>query len=411
VLRAPLAHVRVVDLTRVLAGPFCTMLLGDMGADVIKIEEPDQGDDTRGWAPFVSGWSSYFLGVNRNKRSVALNIKTEAGAEALRRLVGTADVLVENFRPGTLDRFGFGYEQLAAANPRLIYASISGYGQTGPRRELAGYDPVLQAETGLMDITGTPDGPPVRVGVAMTDYVAGLFALSGILLALRSRDQSGRGQRLDLSLFDSLMSTMTLPAGIFFATGEKPPRMGNQHPSIAPYETFNARDGAVMVCAGNPRLWQQFCTAVGRPDLPLDARFGTNEGRLRERGALVAEIERTLGEMTVDEVISALVANGVPCGRVRSIDQALADPQLQARGMVISLPHRTLGQVEVIGNPLMLSDTPAAYRLPPPALGEHTAEVLQSLGYTPEETARVAPGSPARRLNHPDARDRVFTRS
>ncbi len=410
-MRAPLAHVRIVDLTRVLAGPFCTMLLGDMGADVIKVEEPAHGDDTRGWAPFVDGWSSYFLGVNRNKRSVAIDVKTAAGAEVLRRLIDTADVLVENFRPGTLERLGFGYARVAASNPRLIYASISGYGHTGPRRALAGYDPVLQAEAGLMDITGTPDGPPVRVGVAITDYVAGLFTLSGILLALRSRDETGRGQLLDVSLFDTLMATMTLPAGIFYATGEKPARMGNQHPSIAPYETFNARDGAVMVCAGNPRLWRQFCTAIGRSDLPHDPRFASNESRLRERRALVAAIEEVFRAMTMDDVIARLEAHGVPCGRVRSIDEALADPQLQARGMVVPLAHPALGQVPVIGNPLMLSETPAVYRLPPPALGEHTGEVLQSLGYTPEEIARAAPGSPPRRHHPADAGDRVYSRS
>lgn len=381
----PLAGIRVIDLTRVLAGPFCTMLLGDMGADVIKVEEPEQGDDTRGWAPFINGWSSYFLGVNRNKRSIAINVKTPEGAGVLRKLILTADVVVENFRPGTLERLGFGYGAICTAHPRLIYASISGYGQTGPRRELAGYDPVLQAESGLMDITGAADGPPMRVGVAMTDYVAGLFALSGILVALRSREQTGRGQHLDLALFDALMSTMTLPAGIFFATREKPPRMGNQHPSIAPYETFQARDGSVMVCAGNPRLWLQFCAAIGRPDLPRDARFSSNVGRLRERAALVGEIERTLRHLTVDEVIGQLETARVPCGRVRAIDEALDDPQLRARDMLVGMPHTELGVVPMIGNPLKLSDTPASYRLPPPALGEHTEEVLQSLGYSGEE--------------------------
>jgi crotonobetainyl-CoA:carnitine CoA-transferase CaiB-like acyl-CoA transferase len=341
---------------------------------------------------------------------VALNLKTAAGAEALRRIVATADVLVENFRPGTLDRMGFGYEELSAANPRLVYASISGYGRTGPRRHLAGYDPVLQAEAGLMAITGTADGPPVRVGIALTDYLAGLFTLSGILLALRSRDQTGRGQLVDLALFDALMATMTLPAGIYFATGEKPARMGNQHPSIAPYETFNARDGAVMVCAGNPRLWQQFCEAIGRVELTRDPRFQSNEGRLRERAALVAAIEDTLRTLTVDQVIARLESHGVPCGRVRSIDQALTDPQLQARGMVIAMPHPALEMISVIANPLMLSGTPPSYRLPPPALGQHTADVLDSLGYTPDEIARAAPTVSDRR-DRSDADDLVFRRS
>jgi crotonobetainyl-CoA:carnitine CoA-transferase CaiB-like acyl-CoA transferase len=382
---------KVIDLTRVLAGPFCTMLLGDMGADVIKIEEPEFGDDTRGWAPFVDGVSAYFLGVNRNKRSVALDLKSTEGAEALTRLVREADVLVENLRPGTLERIGFGCDRLAALNPRLIYASVTGYGHTGPRRDEAGYDPVMQAEAGVMDITGPADGEPSRVGVAVTDILAGQFMFSGILLALRERDRTGRGQAIDIALFDAILAAMTLPAGIAFATGRPPARMGNRHPSIAPYETFRTSDGLVMVCAGNPKLWRQFCQAIERPDLPDDPRFVDNSARLGHRDALVAIIEACSRSLTVAEFVARLTRNGVPCGRVRSIDEALSDPQVEARHMLVPMSHPIVGDIQTIGNPMALSASPPVYRRPPPLLGEHTGEVLLALGYSAQDVARFAP--------------------
>ena len=396
--------VTVIDLTRVLAGPFCTMTLGDMGAEVIKVEEPCAGDDTRAWAPFVEGWSSYFLGVNRNKKSLAVDLKAPEGREAVQRLARRADVFIENFRPGTLARFGLDFETLSHANPRLIYCSISGYGQTGPRSQQPGYDPVIQAEAGLMAITGFADRPPSRVGIAITDYVAGLYGVSAILLALRERDRTGRGQLVDIALFDTLMATMTLPVGIYMATGESPTRMGNQHPSITPYETFQARDGAIMVCVGNPRLWTQFCEAIGEPALASDERFHDNTNRLRHRAALVEAIESVFRRHTVDALVALLDSRAIPCGRVRDMAQALADPQVAARNLLVDVPVVGLGEVSMVASPIKLSETPAVYRLPPPRLGEHSRQVLRDVGYGADEiddlmrrgvTRQAVDGTPA----------------
>jgi crotonobetainyl-CoA:carnitine CoA-transferase CaiB-like acyl-CoA transferase len=379
----PLHGIRVVDLTRVLAGPFCTMLLGDMGAEVIKIEEPRQGDETRAWPPFVDGSSAYFLGVNRGKKSVALDLKTPAGRDVLTRLIKTADVLVENFRPGSLASLGFGYAEAAAINPRLVYCSISGYGQTGARSQRPGYDVVIQGETGLMDVTGFPDGEPTRVGVAVTDYLAGLYAIQGILLALIERQRSGQGQQIDLALFDSMLSVMHLPAGILHATGEDPGRLGNDHPSIAPYETMRASDGSIIVAVANPRLWAQFCDALGRRDLRDDPRFQTNAARLANRDELKRTLQTVFDTLRVDELIQRLEAHNVPCGRVRTVKDALEDPQVAARDMLPELEYPAVGRIKVLGNPIKLSRTPAVIRRPPPRLGEHTEEVVARLNTGP----------------------------
>ncbi len=372
----PLDGIRVIDLTRVLAGPFCTMNLGDMGAEVIKIEEPGRGDETRRWAPIVDGSSAYFLGVNRNKKSVVLDLKHPDGAAALRALVANADVLIENFKPGSLARLGFGYEEMAELNPRLIYCSISGYGSSGPRSGLSGYDVVIQGESGLMEVTGQPDGPPTRVGIAITDYLAGLYAGQGILLALLERERIGVGQHVDIALFDSLMSALTLPAGILFATGRSPTRMGNDHPSIAPYETLRAHGGRVIVAAGNDRLWARLCTALGAGHLERDPRFATNDDRLRNRAALKTELEALFEQCPLAELLARLEAHHVPCGRVRSIAEALEDPQVRERDMVIVIDHPDLGEIKALGNPIKLSRHPHIPKAPPPRLGEHTDDVL-----------------------------------
>jgi formyl-CoA transferase len=381
----PLDGLRVIDLTRVVAGPFCTMMLGDMGAEVLKIEEPEHGDDTRAWGPFIGGFGSFYLALNRSKKSVALDLKTPEGAGALRRLIATADVLIENFRPGSLAELGFDYDTVSTMNPRLIYCSISGYGQTGPCAALPGYDAVIQGEAGIMDMTGVPEGAPTRVGVAITDYLAGLYASQGILLALHDRHTSGRGQHVDIALFDAMLSVMRLPLGVLLATGEPPTRVGNDHLSIAPYEPLRAKDGLIIVAVANPRLWIRFCAALERPDLREDPRFKSNADRVTHRTELKQAIESIFAAFTVDELTRRFEPYSVPCGRVRDMREAMAHPQVAARQLLVEQERSGAGlagtaeTIATLGPVVKLSRTPADPRLPPPALGEHTDRVLASL--------------------------------
>jgi crotonobetainyl-CoA:carnitine CoA-transferase CaiB-like acyl-CoA transferase len=374
----PLTGLRVLDFTRVLAGPLCTMLLGDMGAEVIKIEDPRHGDDTREWAPFVGGWSTYFLSVNRNKKSVAIDLKSVEGQALLTELIRSADVLVENFRPGTLEQLGFGPEQARTLNERLIYCSISGYGATGPRRDLPGYDMVIQGESGLMDVTGFPETGPTKVGVAITDCLAALYAVQGILLAHISRSLSGKGQFVDIALLDSAVSILGLPAGIVAATGKSPGRLGNEHPSLAPYEPYPASDGDVIVAVANPRLWSRFCAALGAEALEHDPRFATNSARLTNKLPLNEAIRELFRHETVDSLIDRLTAAGVPCGRVRTIEDVLGDSQLAVRQMLVDI-QTSERAVKVPGNPVKLSGVKTPAAAAPPALGEHTDAVRRAL--------------------------------
>ena len=374
----PLAGVKVLDFTRVLTGPLCTMLLGDMGAEVIKVEDPEHGDETRGWAPFVDGWSTYFVAVNRNKKSVAIDLKAREGLALAEDLVRDADVLVENFRPGTLDRLGLGQERARSLNERLIYCSISGYGATGPRRREPGYDLVIQGESGLMDVTGFPETGPTKVGVAITDCLAALYAVQGILLAHLTRAQTGKGQFVDIALLDAAVSVLGLPTGIVAASGRSPGRLGNEHPSLAPYEPYPAADGDVIVAVANPRLWSRFCAAIGAESLEHDPRFASNTDRLANRQALTAAIRAIFANHTVDDLLDRLGAAGVPCGRVRTMPEVLADPQLAARGMLTDVSTGSR-RIKVPGNPVKLSAVTPAPPLPPPRLGEHTREIADAL--------------------------------
>ncbi|MCM8748512.1 CoA transferase [Thermomicrobiaceae bacterium CFH 74404] len=385
-----LSGIRVVDLTRVMAGPYCTMLLGDLGADVVKIERPGAGDDTRSWGPpFIDGISAYYLCVNRNKRSITLDLKHPAGQEILWRLIEQADVLVENFSPGTVERLGFGYEAVRGRRPQIVYCSISGFGQTGPGKDRTAYDQIVQGMSGLMSVTGFPDGVPTRFGVPIADIAAGMFAAYAIVAALFHRQRTGEGQYIDTSMLGGQVALLTYQAGIYFATGETPKRTGNAHPIVAPYQTFSTADGYVNIAAGNDAIFARLCRALGLERLLEDPRFQTNAGRITNLPALVESLEAVLKTYRTSEVVAMLDAADVPCGPIYTVPEVFADPQVQHLELRQRVPHPALGEVDQLGFPYRFSASPAAIRRHPPLLGEHTEEVLAEVGYSPAEIARL----------------------
>jgi len=389
----PLSGVRVLDLTRVLAGPFCSMILGDMGAEVIKIEEPGKGDDTRSWPPFLGGEATYFLAVNRNKQSLTLNLKAPEGRELLKRLVKKSDVVLENFRTGTMERLGLGYATLKKLNPKLVYCAISGFGESGPEAARAGYDLIVQAESGLMDITGFEDGPPVKVGTSIADLVAGMSAAHGITLALLARTRTKKGQKVEISMLDAMAALLTYQAGIYFGTGAKPSRRGNKHPSIVPYEVFKAADAYLTLGVANTSLWERCCAALERPDLMKDPRFAREADRVTNRETLVPLLNDVLGRRTADDWLKRFEAVGVPAGRIRTVAEVCESAHLKARGMIVTLPHPKAGNLRVLGVPVRLHATPGKASTAPPLLGQHTERVLRTvLGVGKADVTRLRKG-------------------
>jgi formyl-CoA transferase/CoA:oxalate CoA-transferase len=385
----PLAGTRVADLSRVLAGPYCSMLLADMGAEVIKVEPPD-GDDTRAWGPpFIEGQSAYFLSINRGKRSVVLDLKSEEGKALLWRLLERCDVLLENFRPGAMDRLGFGVAAVASRLPRLVYCSISGFGHTGPDHALPGYDVLVQGESGLMSLTGEESGPAFKLGVSISDLTAGMMACQAILAALLHRERTGEGQHLDVAMLDVSASLLTFQAGIYFATGKAPRRRGNAHPTIAPYSTYECADGTLIVAVGNDNLFQRFCQAIELPDLASDDRFALAAARVENRVALDELLVPVLRGKGRDAWIAQLRRLGVPCGAVRDLAEVCESPHLRARGMLQEMEHPRAGRIRQLGPAATLSRSPWSLQRPPPLLGEHSDEILRELGLDAAEVMRL----------------------
>src|SRR6516225_3982635 len=383
----PLEGIRILDLTRVLSGPYCTMLLGDLGAEVIKVERPGEGDDTRAFAPpFQGDQAAYFLSINRNKKSITLDMKSERGKEILWRLVDLSDVMVENFRPGAMERLGFSYEAVRTRRPTMIYCSISGFGDTGPEKDRAGYDVIVQGEAGIMDLTGPRDGPPHKVGTSIANLVAGLTAAQGILAALYAAKIDGRGQRVHVSMYEAVAALLTFNASIYFATGNAPRRRGNEHATIVPYETFEASDGWINLGVANDDIWRRFCAAAGPAELATDRRFANAPDRVRNRDALVPLIKTLVKQRSRDEWLNLLDDNGVPCGAIRTVAEVCDSEVLRARGMIAEMPHSSAGNVKGIKSAVHMSENALNTYNAPPTLGQHTHEVLTALlGYTSDK--------------------------
>jgi formyl-CoA transferase len=383
--------IRVLDLSRVIAGPFCTQILGDLGAEVLKIEQPGVGDDTRAWGPpFLKGESAYFFCVNRNKRSVTLNLKDPRGRVILREFAKQSDVLVENFKPGTLAKLGLDWDVLQSDNPRLVFCAISGFGRTGPGAERGGYDVIVQAVGGLMGITGDPDGPPVKVGVAMTDICTALYAHGAILAALLERERTGLGQRIDASLLETQIAALINIASSYLNAGELPRKWGTAHASIVPYQAFRTQDGHMIIGVGNDRHWVKLCEAIGLPELGADPRYAKNPQRVDHREEIVRLLEARLATRTRAEWEAVLAPLGIPCGPINRMDEVFADPQVRHQGMVWEGTHPQTGTIRMLRNPVSFSRTPAALHLLPPRLGEHTEAVMRDLlGYSAEQVATL----------------------
>lgn len=388
-MKGALEGIRIIDVSRVLAGPFCSMILGDLGAEVIKIEHYKTGDETRGWGPpFVNGESAYYLCANRNKQSITLNLKSEEGKEIFRKLVSTGDVVVQNFKSGTLEKMELGYESLKEINPSLIMASITGFGSTGPYKDLPGYDYIIQAMSGLMSITGEADGSPMKVGVAIADVLTGLYTCIGILSALQHRNKTGEGQEIDISLMDCQVSSLINVASNYLCSGVIPQRLGNQHPNIVPYQVFSAKDGELVVAVGNDEQFKRFSAALGRKDLSEMKEFIHNENRLENKSKLISILEELLSKKTKKEWKDILDKAGIPNGPINNVQDMFDDPQIRSREMVVEMDHPSIETLRLTGSPIKLSKSPVKMRHHPPMFGEHTGTILEQLGYHPDQIDR-----------------------
>ena len=386
-MSGPLEGLFVLDLSRTLAGPFCTMNLGDMGADVVKVEEPTRGDETRQWSPYWDGQSCFYLSVNRNKRNIAVNLKHPEGAAVVKKLAAKADVMIESFRTGTTEKMGLGYDDIRAMNPRVIYCSISGFGRTGPLRQKGGYDLMVQAYSGLMSTTGEPDRTPLRIGFSLVDITCGWVAYGGIMTALYQREKTGKGQYVEASLLEGMVSAASYHIVNYLGTGHVPGPMGQGHPSLAPYQMFPSKDGRVMLGAANDGLWNKFCEVTGRTDLSDDPRFKTNLDRVKHRSELIPILEALFQTQTTDEWVALLEAAGIPNSPVNNIADLVHDPQIAHRNMLVDVPHPTVPGLRAPATPMKLSDGPSSVRRHPPENGEHTEEILLELGYSKEDIA------------------------